>query len=672
MAPGGHPTRAAAARLARAAGISAILALLLLRRGVATRRRRAPIPSPRTGAGSTIRSCSSGPRPPRTSWSRRRAAAAASSSSATTTSTVSRRSPSCGRRCARVGADAVAFIPHRLRDGYGLKPETVRRVLAEHAPAAIVTVDCGITAVEGVAVRPRGRRGRHRHRPPPGPRGAARGRHRRQPAAARLPLSVQGAGGLRHRHEDRRSRRPTGRRLAVARVASARRLPRHDRGPRAARPGRTAPSRRAAWRRWRLAARPGLRGAARRGRAAAGSGADVRGRRVPDRAAPERRGAAGHGRARALALRGARPGRARRDWRASSPRATPSGRRSSGASSPRRARAIEQPSGGPRPRRDRRGRRRLAPGRPRNRRLAAGAGIPPARSALRHRGETGERLGPEHPGRLAARHPERARGATSSSSAATSQAVGATPGAPTGFDAFRQSARALFSERVRGRGSRPRVRGRSASCPSRRRPPALATELARLEPHGPATRDRVFLARGRPRRRRLRSRRRSGPARPPASPARGRAVHRLAARRRGSAAWRRRAARSTCTTGSRTTGGATACRSRSCRARLRGSGRREGPPPRASSSWPAARSSSIVLVLLVPPGTAPEPSGAPAPALDALAPSDAARTGDDAARRLRLHRVGRRQAADAHQGGPDRRATGPARACRPTSTPARR
>jgi single-stranded-DNA-specific exonuclease len=52
----------------------------------------------------------------------------------------------------RVGADAAAFIPHRLRDGYGLKPDTVRRVLSELSPAAIVTVDCGITAVEGVAV----------------------------------------------------------------------------------------------------------------------------------------------------------------------------------------------------------------------------------------------------------------------------------------------------------------------------------------------------------------------------------------------------------------------------------------------------------------------------------------------------------------------------------------
>ena len=52
----------------------------------------------------------------------------------------------------RVGGDTAAFIPHRLRDGYGLKPETVRRVLSELSPAAIVTVDCGITAVEGVDV----------------------------------------------------------------------------------------------------------------------------------------------------------------------------------------------------------------------------------------------------------------------------------------------------------------------------------------------------------------------------------------------------------------------------------------------------------------------------------------------------------------------------------------
>jgi single-stranded-DNA-specific exonuclease len=38
-----------------------------------------------------------------------------------------------------------------VRDGYGLKPETFRKVFAEHRPRAIVTVDCGITAVEAVA-----------------------------------------------------------------------------------------------------------------------------------------------------------------------------------------------------------------------------------------------------------------------------------------------------------------------------------------------------------------------------------------------------------------------------------------------------------------------------------------------------------------------------------------
>jgi single-stranded-DNA-specific exonuclease len=50
----------------------------------------------------------------------------------------------------RLGADAVPFIPHRLRDGYGLRPDTLRRVLDEYAPEGIVTVDCGITAVDPI------------------------------------------------------------------------------------------------------------------------------------------------------------------------------------------------------------------------------------------------------------------------------------------------------------------------------------------------------------------------------------------------------------------------------------------------------------------------------------------------------------------------------------------
>ncbi len=51
----------------------------------------------------------------------------------------------------RLGADAVPFLPHRLHDGYGLKRATLLRVIDEHAPEAIVTVDCGITAVEPIA-----------------------------------------------------------------------------------------------------------------------------------------------------------------------------------------------------------------------------------------------------------------------------------------------------------------------------------------------------------------------------------------------------------------------------------------------------------------------------------------------------------------------------------------
>ena len=50
----------------------------------------------------------------------------------------------------RLGAEAIPFVPHRLRDGYGLRPETLRRVLDEHAPEGIVTVDCGITAVDPI------------------------------------------------------------------------------------------------------------------------------------------------------------------------------------------------------------------------------------------------------------------------------------------------------------------------------------------------------------------------------------------------------------------------------------------------------------------------------------------------------------------------------------------
>ena len=49
-----------------------------------------------------------------------------------------------------LGADAGWFLPSRIDDGYGLAAATVAR-LAQRGTALIVTVDCGITAVDEVA-----------------------------------------------------------------------------------------------------------------------------------------------------------------------------------------------------------------------------------------------------------------------------------------------------------------------------------------------------------------------------------------------------------------------------------------------------------------------------------------------------------------------------------------
>jgi len=46
-----------------------------------------------------------------------------------------------------LGADVGHFVPDRMRDGYGLQPETVER-LASMGARLIVSVDCGIRASE--------------------------------------------------------------------------------------------------------------------------------------------------------------------------------------------------------------------------------------------------------------------------------------------------------------------------------------------------------------------------------------------------------------------------------------------------------------------------------------------------------------------------------------------
>ena len=45
------------------------------------------------------------------------------------------------------GGDVSFYVPHRVEEGYGLNTEAVRRILKDGAKL-IVTVDCGITAVE--------------------------------------------------------------------------------------------------------------------------------------------------------------------------------------------------------------------------------------------------------------------------------------------------------------------------------------------------------------------------------------------------------------------------------------------------------------------------------------------------------------------------------------------
>ena len=50
-----------------------------------------------------------------------------------------------------LGADCDWFIPNRIDDGYGLSSKTVRR-LSERGTSLLLTVDCGVTCVEEVAL----------------------------------------------------------------------------------------------------------------------------------------------------------------------------------------------------------------------------------------------------------------------------------------------------------------------------------------------------------------------------------------------------------------------------------------------------------------------------------------------------------------------------------------
>ena len=49
-----------------------------------------------------------------------------------------------------IGADVFNYMPNRYEDGYGLSIETLQKIFITNKPNLIITVDCGITAVEEV------------------------------------------------------------------------------------------------------------------------------------------------------------------------------------------------------------------------------------------------------------------------------------------------------------------------------------------------------------------------------------------------------------------------------------------------------------------------------------------------------------------------------------------
>src|SRR6185437_14350623 len=50
-----------------------------------------------------------------------------------------------------LGGDVHYYIPHRIEEGYGLNTDAIRQLCDEGAKL-IITVDCGITAIDPVAI----------------------------------------------------------------------------------------------------------------------------------------------------------------------------------------------------------------------------------------------------------------------------------------------------------------------------------------------------------------------------------------------------------------------------------------------------------------------------------------------------------------------------------------
>ena len=90
------------------------------------------------------------------------------------------------KKAIELAGGRVSFhIPHRLRDGYGMRAEVVEQAAAAGVKL-LISVDTGIRAAEAVGAGRRTRHRRDRHRPPSARCGAAPGLRRAQPQAARI------------------------------------------------------------------------------------------------------------------------------------------------------------------------------------------------------------------------------------------------------------------------------------------------------------------------------------------------------------------------------------------------------------------------------------------------------------------------------------------------------
>ena len=94
-----------------------------------------------------------------------------------------------------LGAEVSYYVPHRIDEGYGLNCEAIRTLAAEKAEV-LVTVDCGIGSVRRGGAGPgTGHRADH-HRPSRAWPAVARGRGHRPSAFAGRRLSVRRAERL--------------------------------------------------------------------------------------------------------------------------------------------------------------------------------------------------------------------------------------------------------------------------------------------------------------------------------------------------------------------------------------------------------------------------------------------------------------------------------------------